>query len=134
VGANLVATNAHVVAGIDRPTVIDGRGVHRATVVLFDPDLDFAVLRTSGLAAGPLAVANANQPRGTVGAALGYPGGGGFAVSSAAIPGRRTAVGRNIYDTGIIHRDIYELQAVVRPGNSGLELIDVAVNDAGVVD
>jgi S1-C subfamily serine protease len=122
-GPGLVATNAHVVAGIDAPTVIDARGRHRATVVLFDPNLDFAVLRTSGLAAAPLSLATTDQPRGTIGAALGYPGGGDLTVSPAAILAQRTAVGRNIYDAGLVRRDIYELQAVVRPGNSGGPLV-----------
>jgi S1-C subfamily serine protease len=132
-GSNLVATNAHVVAGIASPIVIDSRGTHRATVVVFDPDLDFAVLRTSGLAAAPLPVSATDQPRGTVGAALGYPGGGGFTVSPAAILTRRTAVGRNIYDTGVVRRAIYELQAVVRPGNSGGPLVTPDGSVVGVI-
>ena len=50
VGSNLVATNAHVVAGIKHPYVIDQNGTHSATVIGFDPNLDFAVLRVSNLA------------------------------------------------------------------------------------
>lgn len=119
----LVVTNAHVVAGIARPVVIDKAGVHRATVVGFNPDLDMAVLRTSGLAAKPLPIANADQPRGTVGAVLGYPGGGSLTAGGAAILGQQTAVGRSIYGAGLVRRDIYELQAVVRPGNSGGPLV-----------
>jgi len=119
----LVATNAHVVAGIARPVVTDAAGPHVATVVLFDPDLDFAVLRTSGLVAAPLAIEPTSQPRGTVAAALGYPGGGGFTAGAAAILGQQPAVGRNIYDAGLIRRDIYTLQAIVRPGNSGGPLV-----------
>lgn len=72
---NLVATNAHVVAGVDNPAVIDANGVHPAAVVTFDPDLEFAVLRTSGLAGNPLPLDHSVAPRGTVAAALGYPGG-----------------------------------------------------------
>src|SRR6185312_12133776 len=49
-GSGLVATNAHVVAGITRPVVQDANGNHRATVVWFDPNLDFAVLKVSDLA------------------------------------------------------------------------------------
>ena len=123
VGPGLVATNAHVVAGIARPVVIDSAGLHRATVVGFDPDLDFAVLRTTGLSAGPLPVDPNLEPRGTIGAALGYPGGGNFTAGAAAILERQTAVGRNIYDAGLVRRDIYVLQAIVRPGNSGGPLV-----------
>jgi S1-C subfamily serine protease len=132
-GPSLVATNAHVVAGIGAPTVIDARGRHRATVVVFDPNLDFAVLRTSGLAAAPLAISPTDQPRGTIGAALGYPGGGPFTVSPAAVRAERAAVGRNIYDAGLVRRDIYELQAVVRPGNSGGPLVTPDGTVIGVI-
>jgi S1-C subfamily serine protease len=118
-GPGLVATNAHVVAGIDRPIVYDARGPHAATTVHFDPNLDFAVLRTTGLAAEPLPLAPGDVPRGTVGAVLGYPGGGPFTVSPAAVLERQTAVGRNIYDRGRVRRNIYSLQAEVRQGNSG---------------
>jgi S1-C subfamily serine protease len=115
----LVATNAHVVAGIDTPMVEDAAGRHAAVVVVFDPELDFAVLRVKGLAAAPLPTATGLSPRGTVGAVLGYPGGGDYTPSSAAILGEQTALGRDIYDSNLIRRQIYELQAVVRPGNSG---------------
>ena len=133
VGEGLVATNAHVVAGIDRPVISDEAGIHRATVVQFDPNLDIAVLRTTKLTARPLTLDPANEPRGTVAAALGYPGGGDFTAGAAAILERQTAVGRNIYDTGLIRRDIYVLQAVVRPGNSGGPLVTPDGTVIGVI-
>jgi S1-C subfamily serine protease len=133
VAPGLVATNAHVVAGIRSPMVIDSAGEHRATVVSFDPNLDFAVLRTTGLAAAPLALSGTEYPRGTVAAVLGYPGGGPFDVEAAAILYEQTAVGRNIYDRGLIHRQIYTLQSVVRPGNSGGPLITPDGTVIGVV-
>jgi S1-C subfamily serine protease len=133
VGPGLVATNAHVVAGIAGPQVIDGAGRHNATVVLFDPDLDIAVLRTTGLAAPALPVSSGVVPRGTLAVALGYPGGGSFTAGAAAVLERQTAVGRNIYDSGLISRDIYVLQAVVRPGNSGGPLVGTDGTVIGVV-
>jgi S1-C subfamily serine protease len=102
-------------------------------VVLLDPNMDFAVLRVSGLSASPLRVASTNQARGTVGAVLGYPGGGAFTVSPAAVLDRRIAIGRNIYDSGLIHRDIYVLQSVVRPGNSGGPVVTPDGTVIGVV-
>jgi S1-C subfamily serine protease len=132
-GPGLVATNAHVVAGVDNPAVVDASGAHRAVVVLFDPKLDFAVLRTSGLSATPLHLASGIDSRGTVGAVLGYPGGGNFTVSPAAILGEQPALGRDIYDSGLIRRDIYSLQSVVRPGNSGGPLITPSGSVIGVV-
>lgn len=115
----LVVTNAHVVAGIRRPTVEDRRGRHPATPVLFDPKLDVAVLRTSGLAAGPLPIANHDVKRGEGGAVLGYPGGGPFKAGGAAVLREFEAVGRDIYGSELSRRNVYQLQAVIRPGNSG---------------
>ena len=120
---NLVATNAHVVAGVDNPAVIDANGVHPATVVTCDPDLDFAVLRTSSLAGNPLPLDHSLAPRGTVGAALGYPGGQEFTASPAAIVQSQTAIGRNIYDSGLVKRQVYTIRADLHPGNSGGPLI-----------
>ncbi len=122
-GPGLVATNAHVVAGIRNPIVVDSKGLHAATVVAFDPNLDFAVLRTTNLAADPLPLDTRLAPRGTVGAALGYPGGGRFTITPAAVLQSQTALGRNIYDRGLVKRDIYALQAGIRPGNSGGPLV-----------
>lgn len=133
VASGLVATNAHVVAGIEHPVVIDSRGPHPATPVVFDPNLDFAVLRVSGLAAAPLPLATQDVDRGTVGAVLGYPGGGPFSVSSAAVLQRQIAIGRNIYDRGVVRRNVYELQAEVRPGNSGGPFITPDGKVEGVV-
>jgi S1-C subfamily serine protease len=133
VARDLVATNAHVVAGITRPVVEDQNGDHVGTVVFFDPNMDFAVIRVSGLTEAPLALDSANESRGLVGAVLGYPGGGPFTVSGAAILQREQAVGRNIYDNAIVTRSIYELQAVVRPGNSGGPLVTPNGQVVGVV-
>ena len=54
VGHGLVATNAHVVAGETATQVVVGNVPYRATVVLFDPDFDLAVLRTAA-PLGPVA-------------------------------------------------------------------------------
>ena len=133
VGHDLVATNAHVVAGISNPVVVDANGSHYAQVVVYDPNLDFAVLRTTNLAAAPLSIASTDEPRGTVGAVLGYPGGGSLTISPAAVLGHQIAVGRNIYDSGLTSRDIYTLQAVVRPGNSGGPLVTPSGQVVGIV-
>ena len=133
VGSNLVATNAHVVAGIAEPFVIDASGTHHATVIWFDPDLDFAVLRVNGLAGQPLYFNVNSADRGTPAGVLGYPGGGAFQADSAAILDEFTAIGRNIYNGGRTTRDVYSIQANVVPGNSGGPLVDTDGDVIGVV-
>lgn len=130
----LVITNAHVVAGVDRPTVQDGNGMHRTTVVLFDPDLDLAFLRTSGLAGEPLPLASAEADRGVQGAVLGFPGGGQFTVEPGVVRSLyRDAVGRDIYSRNLVSRDVYQLDADVQAGNSGGPFVDLQGRVAGVI-
>lgn len=133
VGRNLIATNAHVVAGIQKPYVLDDNGTHTATPIWFDPDLDFAVLKVNNLAGPTLEFDTRTQDTGTAAAVLGYPGGGGFQADSAAILDRFTATGRNIYGRGQTARDIYEVQANIIPGNSGGPLITKDGEVIGVV-
>jgi S1-C subfamily serine protease len=116
---NLVVTNAHVVAGIDSPQVEDSRGSHRSVPVLFDDQLDLAVLRTSDLAGGPLSIFNGEANRGQGGAVMGYPGGGRFNAGPAAVLRRFFATGRDIYNQNTTRREVYQLQAEIRQGNSG---------------
>ncbi len=123
VNTGLVATNAHVVAGINRPSVIDSNGSHGAQVIWFDPDLDLAILRTTGLAGKPLIFSNSKASRGTPAVVLGYPGGGAFEADPASILNRFTAVGRNIYNQKTTEREVYEVAAKVVQGNSGGPLI-----------
>lgn len=115
----VIATNAHVVAGISNPIVADQGGRYRAQTIHFDPDTDLALLRVNDHAGPPLQLAADSSSRGTTAAVLGYPNGGGFTANSAVILSRHMAMGRNIYDTSISHRDVYELQTVIKQGNSG---------------
>ena len=57
--------------------------------------------------------------RGAIGAALGYPGGGGLAVVPAAVAGAYPATGRDIYGEDAVRRDILELHARIDRGDSG---------------
>lgn len=133
VSTGLVATNAHVVAGIRSPRVIDSNGTHSATPIWFDPNLDFAVLRVSNLAGKPLAFDTAHIGHGTPGGVLGYPGGGPFTASTAAVLDEFTAEGKNIYNQGDTSRNIYSIQADVVPGNSGGPLVATDGSIMGVV-
>jgi len=123
VAPGVVVTNAHVVAGIAAPVVWDGTGAHPTKVVWFDPSYDLAVMRVAGLPERPLALDPTNAPRGTQGAVLGYPGGGSFTSVPAGVMAEFEAEGRDIYGQGLTVRNVYEIQAVVRPGNSGGPLV-----------
>jgi len=133
VGSDLVATNAHVVAGIKHPFAQDANGTHSASVIWFDPNLDFAVLRVSNLAGKSLLFNNSIVANGTASAVLGYPGGGPFTAKPAAILDQFKASGRNIYGAGAPSRSVYEIQADVIPGNSGGPLVTKDGSVIGVV-
>lgn len=119
VGQDLVLTNAHVVAGITGPQVEDAGGRHDSQVVLFDPKVDVAILRTSGLVGSPLALLDSEAPNGQGGVVMGFPGGGSFSAGPGAVLRRFQAIGRDIYGRDLTRRDVYQLQATIRQGNSG---------------
>jgi S1-C subfamily serine protease len=134
VNGGLVVTNAHVVAGVTDPQVQqqDGGSIDAVTV-LFDPELDVAVLRPAG-SSGPALTLDADTlGRGAAGAVLGYPGGGELTGSEAAVRRMIFAVGRDIYGKDVVRRQVYELQTVVRPGNSGGPFVTTGGDVAGVV-
>jgi S1-C subfamily serine protease len=134
VADNYLITNAHVVAGtLDTRVVVpapDGRS-RRATVVLFDAERDVAILLVPDLHLN--SPAGADGRRGTRGATIGYPGGGSEVVGAAAVRTKVTAVGRDIYGTNQVARQIYVLTASIHPGNSGGPLVDEQGRALGVV-
>ena len=133
VSPGVVATNAHVVAGIAQPYVEDSAGNHPATVIYFNPNLDFALLRVSSLAGQPLSVSSTTVPNKTDAAVLGYPGGGNFTSDPAEVLDEFEASGSNIYGQGVTVRQIYEVEATIIPGNSGGPLINKNGTVIGVV-
>jgi S1-C subfamily serine protease len=134
VAPGLVVTNAHVIAGIPHPMVVDEGGSHQTTVIWFDPSYDLAVMRVmGGLDEPPLVLDPANVPRGTQSVVLGYPEGGPFNFQPAGIMAEFEAQGRDIYGKGLTVRNVYEIQATVRPGNSGGPLVLADGEVIGVV-
>lgn len=129
-GNDEVVTNAHVVAGVRSPFVIDQKGKHGAKVVLFDPDLDIAILKTSNLAGQPLALIASPAANGTATAILGYPSNAGFTAKPGVVLESFEAEGRNIYNQGHTVRDIYSVKTEIEHGNSGGPMIR---KDGGVV-
>ena len=133
VAPGMVVTNAHVVAGIPHPMVETGSDFHQTTVLLFDPSYDLAVLKVNGLTEAPLTLDPNQVGRGAEAAVLGYPGGGPFDVRAAGVMAVFEAEGRDIYGQGLTVRSVYEIQAVVRPGNSGGPLVEPDGHVIGVV-
>ncbi|HEX3981256.1 MAG TPA: MarP family serine protease, partial [Acidimicrobiales bacterium] len=133
VSPHVVVTNAHVVAGIAHPMVQAGTSLFPTTVMYFDPSYDLAVLRVNGLDEPSLLLDPNQSSRGVTAAVLGYPEGGPFTVQPAGIMATFEAEGRDIYGQGLTVRNVYEIQAVVRPGNSGGPLVQGDGQVIGVV-
>jgi len=132
IGNGYIVTNAHVVSGTGSHRIETSDGtVLAATVVLFDPDKDVAILYVPNFNAPGLDFASAD--RGTQGAVIGYPGGGPESVQPAVVDGAVEAAGRDIYSKKPVTREIYVIQARVRPGNSGGPLVDLDGNVIGIV-
>ena len=129
-----VMTNAHVVAGIDEPTVqIGGVGrTYEARVVLFDPQKDVAVLYVPGLKA-PVLRFDDDAERGDSAVVAGYPQDGDLNLQAATGANRVRATGQNIYNDGTATREIYSIRSTVRPGNSGGPLLTTDGRVFGVV-
>jgi S1-C subfamily serine protease len=129
-----VLTNAHVVAGVDHDqTVTTMNGVkYNAQVVFYDPQVDIAVLYVPGLNLTPLQFDYQAQA-GDSAVVAGYPEDENLTSAAARIGGTQTAVGPDIYQTGTVSRQIYEIRADVRPGNSGGPLLSTEGTVYGVV-
>jgi S1-C subfamily serine protease len=129
----LVVTNAHVIAGTGSIRVEDATGYHVASVELFDPEFDLAVLRVRGLAERPLRIDPYTVGRGTKAVVMGYPEGGPLAVDPAGVRSEIMATGLDVYGQNPTVRAVYEIQALVRPGNSGGPLVEPGGLVIGVV-
>jgi S1-C subfamily serine protease len=123
----LVVTNAHVVAGeTDTVVQIDGRapGI-QATVVVYDPHDDIAVLHVHGTLPRPLALAP-DPKAGTATAILGYPLDGPFDAEPGRLGQTQRVTTDDAYGNGPVLRSITSLRGRVRPGNSGGPMVDGA--------
>ncbi|MEU6319829.1 MarP family serine protease [Streptomyces sp. NPDC047009] len=134
-GNRRVMTNAHVVGGVDEPTVqIGGEGRrYDAKVVLYDWHRDIAVLDVPDLSAPALQFTSKDAAGGSNAIVAGFPENGSYNVQPARVRGRITANGPDIYHRGTVRRDVYSLFATVRQGNSGGPLLTSEGRVYGVV-
>jgi S1-C subfamily serine protease len=126
VGTDLIVTNAHVVAGEPpgQTSVLLPSGAARpATVVMFDPRRDLALLQVRSLGETPLTLQTAHA--GASGAVFGHPNGvNSIVVRPARVAQEEEAVGRDLYDNSNTKRDILVLAAALAHGDSGGPLVN----------
>jgi S1-C subfamily serine protease len=128
-----IVTNAHVVAGTTSITVDAINGPLNATVVLFDPSKDVAVLAVPGLTAPVIPTAPTPARSGDSAIVLGYPGGGRYTASAARVRETLDLTGPTIYRNGTVEREVYTVRGQVRAGNSGGPLVDTEGQVLGIV-
>ncbi|WP_020015107.1 MarP family serine protease [Promicromonospora sukumoe] len=133
VATDRLVTNAHVVAGVDRPVVeLPDQPAREGRVVYYDPVDDLAVIAVPDLSADPLPIARTLSV-GDRAAVQGYPYGGPFTSRSAGVLSVSTTPVPDVYDEGASPREVYSLAAQVRPGNSGGPLLTTDGRVAGVI-
>jgi len=129
---NRVMTNAHVVAGVDNPTVLVGDEEVPGEVVYYNSDLDIAVLAVDGVDRPFLEFDKGGQPRDSA-AVLGYPNDGPYDVQAARIRGEQRLRSPDIYGNGTVVREVFSIRSLVRPGNSGGPLVSEDGDVLGVI-
>lgn len=127
-----VMTNAHVVAGVDNPTVLVGEEEVPGEVVYYNPDLDIAVLAVDGVNRPFLQFDKGGEPRDSA-AVLGYPNDGPYNVQAARIRGEQRLRSPDIYGNGTVVREVFSIRSLVRPGNSGGPLVSEDGDVLGVI-
>lgn len=134
VGPDLIITNAHVVAGVDNPTVrVKGKGkAFAGTVVYFDPARDVAVIRTNDF---PSVALRISEPlsRGDDAVVAGFPGGGPLALIPARVRSVSNSNGTDIYGKAPVTREIYSVSADIKQGDSGAPMFAMDGTVAGLV-
>ena len=128
VGADLVATSAHLLLGVDEPQVelADGRKLAGAPVA-FDPVNDLAVLSVPGADLAPLELGDAAD--GTVGALVGWEGEAAPEPTPFRIDRPVTVRIEEVGGDQLVERKSWLVAARITSGDSGAAL----VNGDGVV-
>lgn len=132
VGPNVIATNAHVVAGSDDTTVTTQDGSELdATPIYYEPRQDLALLQI-GVELPSLRISSERQTGGDA-AVLGYPENGPYALTPARIGETRVTISEDSYGSGPVERTIVAMSGAIRSGNSGGPLVDSRGNAVGTV-
>jgi len=134
VGPDLIITNAHVVAGVDNPTLrVKGKGkAFEGIVVYFDPARDVAIIRTKDFPSGALRISEPIS-RGVNTVVAGFPGGGPLTLIPARVRSVSDSSGTDIYGKDPVTREIYAISADIKQGDSGAPMFALDGTVAGLV-
>jgi len=130
VRSDLIATNAHVIAGEHDTSVLAPNGQSlSAQVVYVDARNDIALLQVDSLRISPLAVSrDVDYPIDVV--LMGYPLDGSLTAVAGTAGAPHTVVAQNAYGKHYSPRSVVTLRGQVEPGDSGGPVVD---SDGGVV-
>jgi S1-C subfamily serine protease len=134
VGQDLIITNAHVVAGVNSPTLrVKGKGkAFEGIVVYFDPARDVAVIRTKDFPSVALRISEPLR-RSDNSVVAGFPGGGPLALIPARVRSVSQSTGTDIYGKAEVTREIYAISADIKQGESGAPMFALDGTVAGLV-
>jgi V8-like Glu-specific endopeptidase/uncharacterized membrane protein required for colicin V production len=132
IGKDLVATNAHVIAGSKRPIIKWAGRSYQAEPIYFNSNLDIAILLVKNLNAPALSLAKANVALDSSVAIVGYPD-GNYDVQPGIIRGTRATSSANIYNLGSFNRGVYVIQANIDFGSSGSPVVVSSGQVVGII-
>lgn len=130
VAPGYVITNAHVIRGASRVSVIFSDGyVGEAKVIAADARRDLALLETAEHGV-PIKLGDSNRLEvGEIVLAIGSPLG---LLENSVTMGVVSAVGRTISSQNIVLEDVIQTDAAINPGNSGGPLVNLDGEAIGV--
>ncbi len=124
---NYIATNGHVLYGIDDITVVtNDKQEFKGTIVAFDAVNDLAIVRIAGASLAPFSLGG-TSPDGTLGAVMGWSGNvhDGFVPAPTPFRIDRPVVVRTFLEGGDerVERRAWLLAAEIEQGHSGAALL-----------
>ena len=128
-----VLTNAHVVAGTQLVNLDTVLGVKHADVVLYDPEVDIAVLHAPELGLPELTWAPRELKSGDDAVVMGFPESGPFEADAVRVRTQLELSGPDIYATGRVERGAYTIRGDIRQGNSGGPMFTPEGQVAGMI-
>ena len=134
VAPDLIATNAHVVAGGEQIQIRTAESTIDATLVGFDPNLDLALLKTRVMPPGVFVpeISDEDPIKGDIGLVAVFSDDGKFVTIPYEVTRAIVASGTDIYGQGKHFRRALDLETVIRPGDSGAALFDESARVVGI--